>query len=299
MTSKEQQTDLEISTPSAVINMPEKVYHADPVKSGSLSYTGMKQLLKSPAHYRHYIDQPREEKKVFDIGTIVHALVLGTPLDVTVIPEKLLASNGAASTKAARDFIAEARADGFIPIKADELIPLEEIAESVLAYPTARALFEHDGPTEYSMFAPDPDSGVWIRGRADKVSEFENKTVLVDLKTAPSADPKEFTQQVAAFRYDLQAWVYGNLYQQTAIEAVEIPEMLFVAVSKTAPHLVSVNRVDWAFEALAEQSMKIAINRYQDGQDTGNWPGYAEGVHLLEPPAWLIYENDEAIEVPE
>lgn len=285
-----------VDAPVAVPNLPETQYHGDPVVGGSLSYTGMKELLKSPAHYRYYMDQPREEKKAFDVGTIVHALVLGTPLDVTVIPDEILASNGAASTKAAKAFIAEARADGFIPVKADEMVPLEEIAEAVLAYPTAKALFEYDGPTEYSMFSPDPGSGVWLRGRADKVSEFQGETVLVDLKTTPSADPKDFSRQVANFRYDLQAWVYGNLYQQTQAEHVEVPEMLFVAVSKTAPHLVSVSRIDWAYEDLAEKAMNTAIHRYQECTDTGEWPGYPDGVHLLEPPAWLIYQDSDPLD---
>lgn len=289
---------VEINVPCAVENLPENIYHADPVQGGSLSYTGMKELLKSPAHYRHYMDSPRVEKPAFDAGHIVHALVLGTPLDVTVIPSELLASNGSASTKAARQFIEEARLDGLIPVKAGDLEPLERVAEAVLAHPTARTLFEHDGPTELSMFVPDPVTGVWMRGRADKVSQWEGETVLVDLKTTPDADPREFNRSaVAKFRYYLQAHVYGQLWKWTH-DGQPTPEMLFVAVSKTEPHLVSVNRLDWAYEDLGQKAMRTALNTYKACMTSGEWPGYANEISLLEPPAWLIYENDEAIEVP-
>ena len=66
---------VEINVPCAVENLPENIYHADPVQGGSVSYTGMKEILKSPAHYRHYMDTPRTEKPAFDYGHIVHALV--------------------------------------------------------------------------------------------------------------------------------------------------------------------------------------------------------------------------------
>ena len=290
---------VEINVACAVENLPENIYHADPVQGGSVSYTGMKELLKSPAHYRHYMDSPRVQKPASDEGHIVHALVLGTPLDVTVIPSEILASNGATSTKAAKQFIEEARLDGLTPVKAGDLEPLERVAEAVLAHPTARVLFEHEGPTELSMFAPDPVTGVWVRGRADKVSEWEGETILVDLKTTPDADPREFNRgAVARFRYYLQAAVYGWLYQATNPMPVSVPEMLFVAVSKTEPHLVSVNRLDWAYDDLGQTAMRTALNTYKACMNTGEWPGYPTEVSLLEPPTWLIYENDEAIEVP-
>lgn len=287
-----------ITKPSLVLDMPEDVYHADPVEGGSLSYSGMKELLKSPAHYRHYIDEPRTEKPAFDAGHIVHALVLGTPLNVVEIPQSILASNGAASTKAAKEFIAEARLDGLIPVKASEMDPLREIAEAVLAYAPSRALLEDPGPAEVSMFAPDPESGVWIRGRADKVATgSDGGPVLVDLKTTLSADPQEFNRKaIAQFRYYLQSTVYTNLWKWLHPNMPAV-EMLFVAVAKTAPHLVSVNRVDWVYEDIGETHMRRAIDRYQTGIQTGLWPGYAPIIHDATCPSWLMEDDEEEIEI--
>ncbi|WRS29646.1 PD-(D/E)XK nuclease-like domain-containing protein [Actinomycetaceae bacterium MB13-C1-2] len=286
-----------ITEPCVIEGMDEAQYHADPVKGGSLSYSGMKQLLKSPAHYRHYMDQPRAEKKVFDAGHIIHALVLGTGLDVAVIPEHMLASNGATSTKAAKDFIADARLDGMVPVKESELAPLKAVAEAALTHPAARTLFESDSPAELSMFAPDPETGVWLRGRADKISELDGETVIVDLKTTTDADPKEFNRKdVAKFGYYIQAVVYPRLWQLTH-EDTPMPGMLFVAVSKTEPYLVSVNSLDWMYDDLGTKAMREAIRRYQDGVLTGDWPGYTEQVTELTPPSYLVYEDDEEIEI--
>ena len=285
-----------ITKPCLIEDMAEDTYHADPVEGGSLSYTGMKELLKSPAHFRHYMDAPRVEKPVFDAGHIVHAPVLGTDLNVAVIPDGILASNGAATTKAAKEFIAGARLDGLIPVKSHEMGPHRDIADAVLAYEPARTLFEADGPTELSMFAPDPASGVWIRGRADKVATIDGETLLVDLKTCLDAEPNAFNRQsMAKFQYYLQAVVYSRLYSQ--ITGTPAPEMRFVAVTKTAPHLVSVNTIDWAYEDLGEKAMREAITRYKAGMETGVWPGYPEELNTLTPPAYLIYDQDEEIEI--
>ena len=283
---------VEINVPCAIENLPENIYHADPVQGGSLSYSGMKEILKSPAHYRHYMDTPRVEKPAFDYGHIVHALVLGTDLQVVELPFTDY------RTKAAREARDDVYAAGNTPLKEGELDPLKEVAEAVLAHPTARALFENDGATELSMFAPDPTTGVWVRGRADKVSQWDDATVLVDLKTTPDADPREFNRKgIAGFRYYLQAHVYGQLWKWTH-DGQPTPEMLFVAVSKTEPHLVSVNRLDWAYEDLGQTAMRTALDTYKWCLNTGEWPGYPTEISLLEPPAWLIYEDDEAIEVP-
>lgn len=285
-----------VTEPSLVEEMDVATYHSDPVKGGSLSYSGMKQLLKSPASYRHYMDQPREPKKVFDAGHIVHSLVLGTPLGVVEIPDSILASNGAASTTAAKEFVAQARLDDLIPVKSHELDPMRDQAEAVLAHPWAGPLFTGEGPVEVSMFAPDPESGVWIRGRADKINtNWNGDVVLADLKTTTDADPAVFNRTaVARLHYYLQAHVYGQLYHWITGEPA--PQMLIVAVTKTPPYLVSVNSLDWAYDDLGKETMRVAIDLYKQCAQTNEWPGY-DGVRTLTPPAYLMYDDTEEIEI--
>lgn len=279
-----------ISEPCTVENMPEAEYHGDPVVGGSLSYTGMKELLKTPAHFRHYMDAPRVDKPAFDAGHVVHALVLGTDLNVVEIPGTALSSSGTTGTRAAREFIAEARAEGLIPMKPGELKPLETLAEAVLAHPLARTLFEADGPTELSMFAPDPASGVWIRGRADKAATIDSETLLVDLKTTPSADPEEFNRQaITKYGYYLQAYVYTWLYHTLNPEQ-PTPDFRIVAVAKTEPHLVTVHALDWEYLQLGKAHMRRAVERFAEGIATGDWPGYPNVLNEQAPPMWLADE---------
>lgn len=288
---------VKITVPSVVPDLDEATYHADPVEGGSLSYSGMKQLLKSPAHYRHYMDAPKPTKKAFDAGHVIHALVLGTPLNVVEIPNDILGANGSATTMKAKQFVAEVRGAGLIPVKTWELDESRAIAEAVLTHPEAGPLFQSDLPAELSLFAADPRTGVNLRGRVDKVAKVDGETVLVDLKTCTDADPSEFRKDIANYGYYLQSTVYTRLWKLTHPNE-SIPEMWFVAVSKTQPHLVTINRVGLEYEDLGDIHMRRAIDRYVEGMTTGEWPGYPNIIWNQTPPGWLLAEEEaEEVEI--
>lgn len=279
-----------IEIPGVTLGLDESAYHSDPVPGGSLSYSGMKHLLKSPAHYRHHMDTPRVEKKVFDEGHIIHALVLGQPLNVAELPFSDYRTKAA---QLARD---EAYTSGLIPVKSGELDPLREVAEAVLAHGPARELFETDLPAEVSLFATDSRTGVNLRGRVDKLAQVDGQTALVDLKTCTDSDPAEFRKDIARFRYYLQSTVYTNLWHWLHLDD-PYPEMVFVAVSKTKPHLVTLHKTDWVFEDLGQRHMNLAIDRYKHGIQTGEWPGFEPITYQQTPPAWMVYEDDNEEEV--
>jgi hypothetical protein len=45
--------------------------HYDSLKT-HLNYSGMKEILESPAHYQSYLKQERVETKALRVGTLVH-----------------------------------------------------------------------------------------------------------------------------------------------------------------------------------------------------------------------------------
>src|SRR6266545_7773779 len=106
---------IEVTEPG-IFDMPFDVYLADPVPGGSLSTSGAKTLLnKCPAIFAYEREHGRPDKAVFDFGHAAHSEILGDGMRIAVIPDELLGSNGATSTKAAKQFIADARADGAVP----------------------------------------------------------------------------------------------------------------------------------------------------------------------------------------
>jgi hypothetical protein len=280
-------------TESVVRGLDEREYHAAP----GLSATGMKWLLRSPKHYRQMVDQ-RIDRAGFDVGHAVHGKVLGVGLDIAVIPELILASNGAASTKEAKAFIAAARAEGLVPVKADVLTQVGAIAESVLANPKAAALLSLDGDTELSIFADDPDTGVPLRGRLDRLAELSSgRLVNIDLKTTTDVRRHKIIRTIENFGYDIQSEMYKHLIRLTHNEDVAPTHLIFVEVDP--PHEVRVVQLaheDWIDGGA--RKMRRAINIYDHCTATGLWlgdddtPGTAEAI---EPRPYYLSNLEDSL----
>ena len=271
--------------------MPEAEYHASP----GLSATGMKWILRSPAHYRARMAQPGESA-AFDIGHAVHAKILGVGADITVIPEDILASNGATSTKEAKAFIAKARGDGLTPIKADVLDAINATAEAVLTHPKAARLLALEGPVEVSLFATDPDTGVSLRGRLDKLATTSSgRLVNVDIKTTTDVRRHKIRRAIEDYGYDIQSETYRHLIRLTHDSADVAPTHL-IFVEKEPPHEVRVIQLaheDWITGGAMR--MRRAINTYARCIATDTWPGDDDGpgaAEAIEPRPYYLDDTE-------
>lgn len=259
--------------------LDEAQYHAH----HALSSTQARQLLKSPAHYRYALSHPQAPKSAFDLGTAVHAKVLGVGAQIAVIPAEVLATNGAVSTTAAKEFIAQARAGGLIPVKADVAAEVDEMSEAVLAHPNARLLFEQDGQAEASVFATDLETGVELRARFDLLAP-----VCVDLKTTGKEASKDgFSKSVASFGYDVQRSHYLDTLE---LITGERRRMLFVVVESTAPYLVGVYELDRDFSDMGDVKAKAAREKLAACTRADTWPGYPTEIGLVIPPMYAVYD---------
>lgn len=275
-------------TEGIITGMPEGEYHAHP----ALSSTGARLLLESPAKFRYRQDHPQPHKDAFDLGTAVHSKVLGTGAATTIIPEEILASNGSASTKAAKDFIEDARLLGLIPIRKSTADEVDAMAESVLSHPTARALFEQRGAAETSVFATDPTTGVDVRARFDYLPNLDGSQIAaIDLKTTgKSASKGEFEKSVANFGYHIQQAHYTHALELAAGESVPF---VFVVVETEAPHLVAVHQLDRFWAEMGYTAAKAARELFADCTSNNKWPGYDTAVQLITPPTWSVYQHEE------
>lgn len=285
MTTTEVSVDV---APGMHADLDERTYHALP----GLSSTGVKRMLEAPALYRWYADHPQPPRSAFDVGHAVHARVLGVGLDVAVIPDELLGANGATSTKAARQFIAEARETGQVPLKSGEYAEVQAMAEAVLAHPDAGVLLAGAQP-EVSLIWDDPYTGVRCRGRLDYWHERAN--LAVDLKTARSADPARFARHAVQYGYAEQ----GAHYQNGTVEVTDhastaagVPRFLHVLVEKEPPYLVSVVELDHAFLTVGAERVRRAINLYAQCVATETWPGYPAGINRITAPGWYRADTD-------
>lgn len=276
-----------MTKPQIVYDMDETTYHARP----ELSSTGVRRLLDSPARFRWDMTH-RTESVAYDVGHATHSRILGVGSPVVDIPDEHLTPSGNVSTKAAaKEWLAEQRAAGLVPIGAADRALIDGMAEAVLAHPAARALLERPGQPEVSAFATDPETGVALRARFDRLCE----DVAIDVKTtAGSAGPLGFAREAARHGYPIQEAHYADVLEQ--ITGKRLP-MAFVVVEKRRPHLVAVHYFDVITRLAASELAAKARAIYAECTATDTWPGYSSEPYTTQVPGWWLDQADEQEEL--
>lgn len=241
------------------LGVDEREYHSD---RESLSSTGAKTLLKSPALFRHQLDHP-VFKDSFDHGSGAHKYVLGVGADVVRVEADSW------RTKAAQEQRDAARVEGKIPLLAAVDDKAKAMAEKVHQHRLASLLLAEGSP-EVSMWATDPDTGVLMRGRAD----WLGKRLIVDYKTTNSADPWDLTGRygtVAKLGYAVQAQWYLRVARACGHPA---EGFLWIFQEKDPPHQVSVAFCDDDDLRAADARVDHALATYADCVAADEWPEY-------------------------
>jgi hypothetical protein len=262
----------------AMLGVPEEWYHGRPEVSSSR----LKVMLRSPKAFRAALAAPRVEKAEFDVGHAVHARVLGVGAPVALIPEEVLASNGALSTKAAKEWVEAARAEGKVPLKQREYDLVVRGSDAVLMHPKARQILEPEGFSEVSLFGADPEFGVSLRGRVDRLSGLQ----LADVKTTPSLAVQKLRSVVDDYGYDLQSEMYRFLFELVFGEVPEPTVLIFM--EKEAPYDVRVVRLGEDWIEGGWHKFREALRRFAECSASGVWPGVDEvgEIEELVPAPW-------------
>jgi len=287
-------SDVLVTEPGVYNNMPESIYHADPVQAGSLSVSGAKRLLppSCPAIYKWERDNGRPGKAAFDFGHAAHAAVLGVGGQTVVVQktakDKSVVDADDYLTKSAQEHRDAIRAEGKVPVLASEQAVIRDMVAAVRAHPIASQLLDPDkGKAEQSAFWLDDEHGIWRRGRFDWLAG----RVIVDYKTCQSADPASIAKAVANYGYAMQDQWYRDAAR--AVAGIENPEFVFVFQQKTAPYLVTVAQLDLTAQARGRELNQRAIRTYVECMATDTWPGYVDDVALISLPKWAFYDAEE------
>lgn len=258
-------------------DVDELDYHAG-TDEPSLSVSGAKRILDSPARFRWEQDNP-PRKAVFDFGHAAHAKVLGVGLEVVTVPADLCAKNGAWSTAEAKAWIAAAEEMGQVVLKPADIEIVDAMALALEANTDAMRLLR-DGTPEQSIYWRDEETKVLLRGRADWTTTLGDVPVIVDYKTCSSANPSEFRWEAGRFGYPMQDSWYREGYE--AITGTP-HGFLFIAQEKTKPYLSSVVEIDDEAREIGDQRNGVARRLFLDCMTRDEWPAYP-GIHRVAVP---------------
>lgn len=157
--------------------------------------------------------------------------------------------------------------------------------KAVLEHPVASALVNGPGTNEVSVFAKHPATGLWLRMRADRLTEdADGRPWCVDLKTTPNVDM--FVKSARDFRYDVQSSFYSSVLELSGIENVAF---CFIAV-ELAPryglHAVRVVMMDHETTQAALARYESELVRLAECRRTDTWPQGNEEIEMITVKRW-------------
>lgn len=267
-----------------VLDMPEAEYHAHP----ALSSTGVRSLLRCPERFWHDKIHGRPPKDAFDLGSLVHGLLLGTGWPVAIWPGESWSEKGAA------DFKEQAYADGKIPVKAAQIDEAHGMVDRVRRDRHAGPLLTRPGLSEISLFWTDPDTGVACRARLDRLTETEDgRPLYVEVKTTRSAARHPLQRHIAEFGYHLQQeWNLDGLVH-AGLDPDAEAVCKFVFVETTPPYPVTVVNLDDQAGWFGRDANRRGLRLYQRCIESGDWPGYVNAEITLGLPRWATFQEDD------
>jgi len=257
------------------------------LRSPGMNASGLKKMLRSPAHYRAMVEEPEDPTESLEFGKWMHLRILEPQVfTARVAYQPKWRKNRKAEKEALAEWEASLAPDAIIIPECWRDV-LERMADRVYAHPAARRLLEK-GTREGTFWWMDPATGLLCKGRPDFVSAT---SIIVDLKSAIDARQDAFSAAVWKYRYDIQAAHYCSGAAASGIASGQ--EYAFIVVEKEPPYEVCsyvcampASGQQGSVLGLGEQWRREAMARYKECLDTGTWPGYPQRHMPLEMPRW-------------
>jgi hypothetical protein len=275
-------------------DVPEAVYHSDP---NSLSSSGARQILATSPRKFHLAQ--RVEKREWDIGHVVHHLILDKGSDIAVLDPKVhgLTKDGDAaknyrSTSMWQDAEAEARARDAVPISIADFATAKAMAAAVRDNPHAAGLLSA-GDAEISGYWTDPATEARLRFRADWLYPGKSRIIIVDYKSTKNAAPRAFWKSVSEYGYHQQdAWYRDGVI---ACGIDDDPLFVFIAQEKEYPYEVTVHESRPEDVARGRELNRRAIDLWARCHQNNDWPGYPPGIHTITHPRYAVIREEELL----
>lgn len=258
-------------------DIPNEVYHADRT---CVSSSGLKQILRSPAHYQAYLSgAARKETPAKFLGSAIHAKLLEPHL---YDAEYVVAPSVDKRTKEWKEFeIANANKKILTP---DQMAVVEGIAFSVAQHTSASTLLRA-GLVEHSIIWKDEETGIWCKIRPDCLCVDFDTGICLDVKSTEDASPAAFPRSAVNYDYDLSAAMYLEGLRQVFKRDFDF---VFLAVEKDAPFGCALYGAPDEMLQRGERRFRQALRTLKACNDTNAFPCYQPhgDYAILDWPRW-------------
>ena len=256
----------------------------------AISITRLKELRRSPQHYRYALAHPKTSDAM-TLGIATHVAVLEPERfqhDFCIWERVTDAGKQAPRSGQHWDAFSAANPGRTVLTRAEGALAMA-IATAVRSNPIALRYLETGDP-EVSLDWTAADRPA--KGRVDWLTTIDGTPTVVGLKTARDCRHFAFGAQSAKLGYHLQWGYYHDGYR--ALTGHE-PRMVEIVVESAAPHAVAVYSIpsDIIDQGREEYERLLALLAECEATDT--WPGPVPTEEPLTLPSWAYPALDDDI----
>lgn len=267
-----------------------------------ISYTALKKIKVSPAHYKEAEKVEPTEAMLF--GSAYHTYILEPDefekeyyvFNDAAICEALIGDGykSPRSTKAYKEWVeSEMRIIGDMSIiQKEEFERIKAMKDRLFSHPYAKMLLT-GGEAEVGIKGElDTSAGpINVKLKPDYIKE--GKRLVIDLKTAADASVDGFTKAAANNDYHIQAALYSDMMELLTGDN-RVWTFIFIAQEKTQPYAFNLFECTPQFISQGRYEYELLLQLYKYCIDNDKWPDYQVfcqnryGINDLNLPAWAI-----------
>ena len=255
-----------------------------------ISSSDLKKIVKSPAHFRYWKDNPQEDTPALLFGRAAHKYVLET---YDFYNEFAIAPVCDRRTKDGKStyemFLKESEGKDVITLEQFEQIDAMRKA----LYSTEFVADLLSGEKELSFFTVDDDTLLPLKCRPVCLSVVKGTNILIDYKTCTDAENMRFYRDSGKLNYDLQMAYYLDILKKVTGEDFLV---VILAQEKSAPYAVNVFELSEQYLESGREVYREMLKVYAECEKSGTWYGYMKnGISTLGMPDDDL-ENEESEE---
>ena len=272
-----------------------------------ISYSGLKNLKRSPAHYRQYKDEPLDvETDAMAFGSAYHTFILEPEkfeqnyyvFDDDAIYQVLI-GEGFKSPRSTKQYKEWAESEMRLigdrkTIEKSDFQKIKDMKDKLMSHYYCRALLS-GGEAEYSITGKlqTSEGDINLKARPDYVKA--NKHFIIDLKTTFDASEDGFARAAADNDYHIQAALYSDLMEMLTGDSRGW-SFFFIAQEKRKPYAFNIFEASPQFIGQGRYEYEQLLKLYKMCIDNNKWPGYQvfcewkSGNIELNLPKWAVKE---------
>lgn len=252
------------------------------LQTPGISISRLKELRRSPQHYRYRITHPKETAPL-TLGRSAHC--------ATLEPDRFYAEHAVWMRRTESGKQAPRNGKHWDAFQAEHegktILTEEQFAETVDIQGAVRSntdamRYLRKGDPEVTMRWP--VFGRQGKGRVDWLTVIDKHPTIVGLKTSVDCRPMQFGNQAAKYAYHWQWSFYAGGYQTITGVA---PRMVEIVVESKPPHAVAVYTIPNEVILQGRDEYMEALKLLDECEKNNDWPGPAVGEQELSLPTWV------------